>query len=499
MTRTLIGLDYLGIPCVKITKGNIDPVTEPDANAGSFLYNSKWMKDLKIQDIEKIPAATGNAYFPAGSTQANYKRATYTDFNSNIQIVRNTQFDGLSYQLPVFDMKMRRVADAHFVEQYRTRYVSGEDTAGREAGFYRTTLYGTWYLDLNVVQGTAGGPIDNFFGDAGNCLRPQVPTGHEGMCIVWALPANDTAILDSNPIAVTPGKKVVEITKDYCRVAKPGYDLGTATPTQLAFDSSRRPASVIKGGDINLPMGTTEFELGFAVTANMVCDMILYENGVINFPMSQYGSSLVAEYWFSGTKLIISNAVRACRARFLVMAFDDSAPSSGANNVLRQFNDGTQDVVQFLRPGSANPPNFSDIVLDSRWPALQILAEGYQTIAAQPNMTPPGSINTGQSFTVNFNSNGLFPFIKYMTVHQHVTNGLLTKPAATFITENYNNQTQYHQGNSSYCVLTNNQATFWTFRGNPELERTTGGMNWVFDYPPDPIIGIRYYILGIAI
>lgn len=59
---------------------------------------------------------------------------------------------------------------------------------------------------------------------------------------------------------------------------------------------------------------------------------------------------------------------------------DNSAPTSGSYKVWRQFNDGTQDVVQFLRPGAANPPSWADIIIDTRWPAVQILAEGYFTV-----------------------------------------------------------------------------------------------------------------------
>ncbi|WP_440410605.1 hypothetical protein [Neorhizobium petrolearium] len=456
------------------------------------------MKDIKIEVIGKFASAgvTGDYYEPAGSSAGTYKRATYTSFNQNIQIVRNTYFPGLVYDLPLFDMKIRRNADGHFIEQFRTRFQSGEDNLGREAGFYRTTVYGLWYLNLLTVGGGAGGVLDQHFGrPVGKCLRPEVPSGCEAFAIVWNLPGNDASILDSEPLAPIAGQKVIDITRTACRVAKPGYDVRTATPTQLAFDSSRRPASVIKGGDIALPSGITEYELGFPVTANMVCDMILYDD-VIVFPMSQYGRSLIAEYWFSGTKLLINNTTAACRVRFLVMAFNDVPPSSGDNDVFRQFNDGTQEVIQFLRPGAADPPVFADVILDSRWPCLQILAEGYRPIASQPNMVPPGNVNTGQSFSVTFNNSGLFPFVKYMTVHQNATNGTYVRPAATFITENYNNSTRYHQGGSSYCVLNSNQATFWTFRGNPELERWTSGSGWQFDYP-DPLIGIRYYILGI--
>lgn len=496
MIRTTIGKDYEGVWAVKMTKGARDPRLVPDDEISAFHYNSKWTKDLRINSIETFAPATVTAYSPAGSAAATYDLATYTQFSMNVTVVRHGYFDGLDYDLPVFEVKIRRAVDGHFVEQYRTRYQSGEDNGGREAAFYRTTVFGLWF-ENRLVWDPFHPPSNAFFGSPiGNCLVPSIPAGHEADVIVWNLPADDTDILDAEPQVPVPGQRVIEIT-DYCRVAKPGYDVRTASPTQLAIDGTRRPASVLKGGDIALPIGVTEFEIGFPVTGTMDCDMILYE-GQIVFPMADYGSSLIVEYWFSGTKLYISNTMRACRARFLVMAFDGSPPTAGPNDVFRQTVEGGIEVAQILRPGAADPPNFADIMLDSRWPCLQILAEGYLPIASRANMVPPGSINAGQSQTVTFNADGMFPFVKFMTVSEDARygNGKYTRPAATFVTENYNNATQYHQGGSAFCVLDDDQATFWTFRGNPELEFWTSGGGWQFQYP-DPLIGLRYYILGI--
>jgi hypothetical protein len=75
MTKTFIGVDSVGVPCVKITKGQIDPFSEPDADAGSFLYNSKWAKDIKINFLGSFSASYGDVYEPAGSASWDYKRA----------------------------------------------------------------------------------------------------------------------------------------------------------------------------------------------------------------------------------------------------------------------------------------------------------------------------------------------------------------------------------------------------------------------------------------
>jgi hypothetical protein len=500
MTKTLIGLDSSGVPCVKITKGSINPVTEPDTNVGSFYYNSKWSKDIKLVGMTNTPYTGANYYVPSGSNINTYQKSTYVPTsNAMIVALRNSFFGSdLMYDLPLWDMKVRKIADNHYVEQYRSRRQGSEDPQGREPGYYTTWDRGrsAWWANRGDDPGFPYGAMGNGCFYYGNMYGENNANQVTPEIVVWRLPGDNTAILNGAPLSPVPGQQSIQINKDFCRVAKPGYDVTVATPTQLAFDSSGRPLSIIKAGDIALPIGTTEVELGHAVDPTTICDMVLYTGSTIVFPMSQFGESLICEYWFSGTKMYISNTTAACRCRYLVFAKDKLSTSSGANKVLRQFDDGTHDVVQFLRPGAADPPRLADIILDSRWPSLQLLAEGYQTIGPQPNRTPPGSVNTGQSFTVNFpNTGGVFPFVKYMTVHDYGSNGILVRPPMSGITENYDNQTQYHMGNSTYCTVSSNQATFWTFKGNPEFERYTSG--WTFDYPADPIIGIRYYILGI--
>jgi hypothetical protein len=492
------------VPCVKITKGNIDPFTEPDGNAGSFYYNSKWSADVKLAATDSTPYQGGSYYLPSGSTISTYQKVVQGPYSGSATInsigIRNSYFgSAVPYTLPLFDIKIRRLSDGRYIEQNRLRTQGDSDGNGREPGYYEIIDRGisTWFankvdVDSNtndLIGALGNGLFYNGF-TPGSANANQI----EKEVIVWRLPGDETAILDGAAKAPVPGQRAVEITATACRVAKPGYDVRAATPTQLAFDSSARPLGVVGAADIALPAGVTQYDLGFPVTANMLADLFLYVDDVITFPMSRYGRSLVAEYWFSGTSIFIDNKQAACRCRFLVFANDRAALTSGTNDVFKTRADGT---IQFLRPGAGNPPAFRDIVLDSRWPSVQILAQGYQAIAAQPNRVPPGSVNAGQSFTVPFNSAGLFPIVKYMTVHQHAQHGKCVKFPQTLITENYNNSTQYHQGNSTYCQLSGSQATFWTFNGNPKTEEWNSSEGWHMAYPPDPIIGIRYFILGI--
>nr|WP_250811686.1 hypothetical protein [Neorhizobium tomejilense] len=488
---------------MKITKGTIDPFSEPDSNKSSFLYNSKFTADVKIAGIDATPyAPNADTYWPAGTGNANYmkKKQAYT-FGSggmNYIMIRNSYFgEALPYDLPVYDLKYKRLSDGRYVENFRVYSESAEDNSGREAG-YRTMIgwmnNGWWLNDGQTFYGNPplGKGIRYYTSTFGNLDA----AAYEVSLVVWRLPGNNVPLLDSVTPSPIAGLRTVEITKDFCRVAKPGYDTRTASRTQMAFDSSGRPLSVIKAGDIALPTGITEIEVGYPVDNTTICDMLQYENGVISYPVSGYFTDTRCEYWFAGTNLYINNLTAACRVRYLVLSNNQLPATAGNNKVFRQFNDGGQDVVQFLRPGAADPPNFADIVLDSRWPAIQILAEGYQAIGVQPNYTPPGSYNPGQSFTVNFDGTGFFPFVKYMTVMSDSSAGPGVKAPSARLIESYNNSTRYNAGNTSFCILTNNQATFWTYEGNPYQERTQNNQ-WVFDYSTSRIVGIRYYILGI--
>jgi hypothetical protein len=180
------------------------------------------------------------------------------------------------------------------------------------------------------------------------------------------------------------------------------------------------------------------------------------------------------------------------RVRFLGLANDQEPLSSGANNVLRQFTAGGENVVQFLRPGAGNPPALRDIVVDSRWPCLQILKQGYITTKTNPNS---GGIGTYEdSYEVNFDDAGLFPIVKYATFHNTSALGPHVKNPICAITRDYTDGFDYHQGRSTFCQLSAGKATFYTHNGNAEREIYSGG--WGYSFAPAQVLGIRYYILG---
>lgn len=184
-------------------------------------------------------------------------------------------------------------------------------------------------------------------------------------------------------------------------------------------------------------------------------------------------------------------AVAAVTAAAAIIAANPIAPSSGSNKVLRQTTIDGVEVVQFLRPGSGLVPKFADIVIDSRWPAVQLLAEGYFAVGT-------GALT--QVINVS-NASGMFLMVKYMTVHgagatQHGSfSSAVRMPYVKTLV-----RTGSQAGDSTFARIIGTQVTFFTFRGNPGdvyLDANASGHPEVTEAVQVPVTGIRYYIFGI--
>ena len=500
MTRTLIGLDYEGVPCVKITRGALDPVTTPDGEVGAFLYNSKLAADIKMTTIMTLTYAGANYAEPTGSSYADathiFTRPGSLAYGQHYVTAEHV---GSLYSLPLFDVKGQRVDNGRFVgTSVVDSYTGYQDRGGvwainsayncegwkKDYNFY---VYG-WIAKANcaVVQSW-----ETSYTDAMRYVRNKL--------VVWRLPGDETAILNGSPQAPVVGQRSIEITSSACRVAKPGFDVRTATATQLAFDSASNPIKIIASADIAIPVGESYFDTGIDLPSTTLADIHYYVGSTIYFPAHPADFRLGADHWFSGSRIYFSNAFAACRARFMIYAYDETAATSGANDVLRQFDVAGQNVVQFLRPGAADPPAFADIILDSRWPALRVLAEGYIPVTA----------NGEQTYTVNFDATGVFPMVKYMTVHgaggdsssnwtKEVRPPRVKTVGLAYGTPGW---TKWQAGDSTYCMIGTGTATFKTFKGAPILSYFNRASDFsgspTHFYDTAPIIGIRYYILGI--
>ncbi|MDM9619073.1 hypothetical protein [Rhizobium sp. S96] len=510
MVRLLIGVDSTNVGCIKIMKDNADnPYSTSDSDYAKFYFNSKWDVQIRFVGANQLNYADGTVaqFLPSGTNKNSFQRARIGYDTGNVSCFWKKEYwealGDLDYDLPVFDVK--RVNSSGV-------YIHGKiskTTGGSGTLYYTASLSDEGY-------------VRNFIPGAGNEINVAIPyglaayssSGNNPKAFVWNLPGDETAFVNP-PLAPVAGQMQVQITKDYCRVSKPGYDVRTATASKLAFDSTTRPAKIIAAADIALPAGTTVYDFssklaGINVSGEFIADVIQYKGSTITFPASlpsdddDYG----ANYYFSGTTLVFSNSGSSCRARFLIIAQDNTAASAGSNKVFRQVTIGGVDVFQFLRPGAANPPNLADVIIDSRWPCLQIIKTGVFDI-------PTGG---AQTTDIAFDSAGLFPFVKYFTIHpagepndtlvgstdRTATGKRIRQPvvAAGFINNVATGViTRYTSGTTTYCQFTANRIRFFTFRGLPHRYYWESGSSSSGTTTTEAVTcaatKIRYYIFGI--
>lgn len=507
--RTLIGIDYAGVSCVKITKGDRDPVTILDSEYGAFYYNSKWAADVRVLFSDRMVSmglgAFTTYYHPPGSGPSNYQWCA-DNYSSNANSAgqknyyRNTAFPDLVYSLPLHEVKPIRKTNGRFVQNSMIVSYRGHEDRGTRRSPPNSAEYG-WCQNYSNSLRDAVGTVNGIPELLSSPSTPSGSTETFGSALaLWNLPGDETPIQNGTPLPPVPGQHTIIINKDSLKVAKPGFDARTATGTQLAFDSANRPAKVVAADDIALNAGVNEYNIGFAVPASTLVDVHYYVGGDIYYPASPTDLSFGGEHWIEGGKLYF-NAGAACRVRFIVYAFDTTPATSGNNDVFRQIDIGGQPVMQLLRPGAGANPAFADIVLDSRWPCLQIIKEGFIPVA-----------DGAQAYTVTHNAgNDVFPMVKYTTVHgatstssisisksvrqPRVALGRLTKEGTITIP-------LFNCGDSTYCRLTNNDATFYTYRGAPTFAFWRTAQDYsnntiTREYDPAPLYGIRYYIFGL--
>lgn len=505
---TRVGIDYEGISCVKITKGERDPMQIPDSERGAFYYNSKWSADVRVifSGIQE-PLGLGGFttyYYPPGSGAGSYDWCAdnySTNANSFNQknYYRNTAFADLVYGLPLHEVKPIRKTNGRFVQNAMITSYRGHEDRGTRRQPPITAVYG-WCQGYND---SLRAPVGTVNGIPELLASPSTPSGStetfRSALAVWNLPGDETPIRDGIPQAPISGQHSIIINKDAVKVAKPGFDYRTATATQMAFDGSKNPAKIIAADDIALPAGVTEHDLGFAVPPSTLVDVHYYVGSDIYYPASPTDLAFGGEHWISGGKLYFNNQ-SACRARFIVYAFDNTPPTAGDHDVFRRSMIDGKPVMQLLRPGASLNPSFADIVLDSRWPCLQILKEGFI------------NVTSGNVHTVTFEGgDDVFPMVKYTTVHgaqsgssisinksvrqPRVAIGRLTHEGSIFIQP-------FQCGDSTYCRLTNTQATFYTHRGAAtwafwRTSQDYTNKSVTYEYDPAPLYGIRYYIFGL--
>lgn len=477
MTRTLIGFDYTDTPCVKITKGSYDPVTTLDSRPERFFFSSKWANNVEAAGIDTFPAGiSSDQYFPSGTNANTFLKA----YRGELQLAywKKGFFTDLRYDLPMYAFRRKNGNGRWDMSQFR-------DVSEGASGGYRA-----WGLfDADMWSPTRQAYLSGSWREIGNSVG-GLTRGREGALTVFNLPGDNTALDGpSIPGGASSGTPAILITPDELRVAKAGYSANWGA-RYMAFSSDNSPIQVIAGDDIAMPGNTTvSYTLPISVDDSVHVEITFYDvNGSnVTYPattLDNFEGGI--EYWISGgdTLNIRNPNSQPGRARFFVLATDARGKSSGSYNVLRHFTWNGERHVQFLRPGASSSPRLADIALDSRFPALQILKEGYFTVA-----------NGAQTETISFDSAGYLPYVMFMLRVNPNSSSLSTGVRPPFIRwDKYNAR---FGGDTAYCIYSASQARFYTYKGRAAYAyRDSSGDVHTFD-PDFSILGIRYYVFGI--
>jgi hypothetical protein len=509
MTRTLIGFDYTGVACVKVTKLTYDPKTTADSLRDRFYFSSKWKDQVENPFVEMALYAPYNGerfvIQPTGATKTNFTRYRYDVGNpiwESQHWYRSTRFPDLRYLMPMVDLKEKNRATGRFTHGKLKFYLRGDDGPnGAKGGYLGWTerSRGMWCRAfVNDYSGELGFSMSygtravEASGDSSGATSGMT----DRQVVVWNLPGDDTPLDGDATPPSAAGKMTVQITKDYCRVAKPGFDVRTALPQQLAFDTSGRPLGVIAAADVAVPAGTSSFDTGVDLPTDAVCEISFYTGTALYYPARPSNDDQVgADYAFIGTRIYFYNPYAACRARFIIFAAGLESPTSGTNNVLKQITDNGEKHVQFIRPGAGASPTVADIILDTRRPVLQLLKEGYYQ--------PPTA--TAHEHTISYDATGFFPYIKFATHHGagSMNNGNTTwaegvrEPLVKVLQPG--SAGYYTSGDTAYCVYDDQGATFRTSKSRAVDRYYSSGGSLINAADPCPILGIRYYVFGIPL
>jgi hypothetical protein len=291
MTQTLIGIDYEGVAAVKITKGDLDPITTNDNTPGAFLYNSKWANQIRLGDFENPPYYSGIYNWPPGTDQNTF---LFRAWNSNEVVryfYRRNFFTNISYQIPLYTVLPKRLDGNGYYKSGRTvMYTYGYEDRGEVVSTVDPAPdNGQFGWKLNYRTNVGAGSYQNIpdvfaFRNSytTNTAAAYAYQGHD--VIFWNLPGDEAGISDAPPLTPVPGQETILINSSGLKVAKPGYDVNTATGTQLAFDSNMRPLKIIAANDIEIPGGTSVYNLPIVAPANTVCDIHFYTGGTLYYP-----------------------------------------------------------------------------------------------------------------------------------------------------------------------------------------------------------------------
>ncbi|PRD42140.1 hypothetical protein C5748_18505 [Phyllobacterium phragmitis] len=330
----------------------------------------------------------------------------------------------------------------------------------------------------------------------------------EMVTVWWDLPANNAAIpKPSQP--VVSGQEVLRLNSSGLVLARPGYTVDESYGRQRIIDSTRNPPLCIMAGETaSIAVGGNAFVAappGISLSNDCVVEIMARVTGATQYVPALIISGYTPDFDVALTYSVASNGVTfyndgqsALTVRYIVFGVDFRSPSTGGNQVMRRANDGVQDYIQIKNPGTSDTaPLPNDILIDTRFPMLQIAQEGFIQMAEFTEASDNAELGSACK-TISFANAGFRPFLKYAV---NFTGCILPPMFAQIYHYPEGSGAFNHRptNQSAIAQVTDTSVKFYLAPGNPSDMTSSGGGAWSLnDTYPDPI-GIRYYVFAIPL
>lgn len=312
----------------------------------------------------------------------------------------------------------------------------------------------------------------------------------------WDLPANSAPII--TPIATpVPGQKMLRLRPDVAILTRRGFSVDSASGRQCIFSSNRLPGMCIMMGETGLIAANSSLYVprttDFPLHETMFVDPIVALDGLeftipaVDRTANKTGRQLRVYYKIDANGITFSvEGDYAVRIRFMVYATSTQALTSGGSRVLRKLPSGH---IQIKRPGSSDTnPSGNDILVDTRFPSVRVMAEGWIPIEYFSTANVVDGQYGSHAAIVQFDGSGQFIFPKVMcNWPQRITQGFHQYIRAP--------GTNYWKPTNQSCVtvVEANRIVIHTSPGaDTDIDTGSGGF---LRNLPDPI-GARYYVLS---
>lgn len=545
MTQLFIGLMDGVRPAVKVLKYNTDEPTTLSNNAyDRFLFNSDNQKlaIVRDQNVETFnywtnsPTTAGNVWLYGGDSAT----CKYVGYFTKIYSSANYGYAGFyGRRKNLFpDISYPPIAEARIF--YRDEWITsatrnlqwvfdGTGADPRELGVYASYQYASaWckpeYNSTGLDWVKAMPPSLSFMGSDEWVLKasggtngrranfPESAYFDEGskdlICITafWDLPADQT------PMASYSHKANVECFRadeNGVVMARQGYSVdGSAGTRHRILDSTISLASVVMVGTydniaagqvIEIPSG-----LNMPMAPTTIVEMMVKESGEAQYIpphiLSGYAKDrrLDLKHKVNPYSITIwNNGTHSVDITYMVFNIDTEPQTTGGVQIMRPVNVNGVEEIQIKKPFSSDAaPKISDIILDTRFPTLQIIDEGFLPIDSFNDDAENPYLLGGRARVVNFQNNGFIPFLKFSAVFEdRIMPPIQSRAYSYSMGGAPSNPNRF----SSLARLSNNSVKFWM---NPNSWSSLG---WNSDRQEPRVeyfggnpVGIRYYIFGIT-